>query len=59
MKIEKVTNVSFLRVDTDDNVYERYGYDGWYIRIGESTEPVYDCEELEEEFQRFITLNNI
>lgn len=60
MIIESVSPVSYLRVETDEpvfNVYERYSSNCWYVHMGESTEPVndYDCEKLEAEFQKYIS----
>jgi hypothetical protein len=41
----------FIEFKGDDSQYTRYGPDCWYIRMGESDEPVYDCEEHEKAFQ--------
>lgn len=50
---------------TDNNdyyTYTRYGADNWSIRMGESDEPLYDTEtieELEEAFQNWVVENKI
>jgi hypothetical protein len=31
--------------------YRRYGPDSWFVSIGESEEPVFDCNDLEAAFQ--------
>ena len=53
--IERNTN-------TDDDElfsYTRYGADCWYVNMGESDEPVYDCKEIEAKFQEYIKSENI
>jgi len=54
MKIEGIRRAEVHFVTTDGQVhceYTRYGSDCWFVRIGESDEPVYDYQELEELFQ--------
>lgn len=46
--------VHFVTTDESEyNQYIRYGSNNWSVTIGESEEPVYDCEELEKEFQLY------
>lgn len=40
--------------DEEYNQYTRYSDNCWTVTIGESDEPVYDCEELEMEFQKIM-----
>jgi len=54
MKITDVTPIKGVRVTTDEdeyNEYTRYGPDCWYVQMGESDEPVYECQELERLYQ--------
>ena len=54
MKIKDVTKSTVYYVTTDeDEFYEyvRHSAIGWGVVMGESEEPVYDCEELEDLFQ--------
>lgn len=54
MKILSVTCVTSFSVETDEdeyNEYTRYGENCWMVRMGESDETVYDCEELEKLYQ--------
>jgi len=58
MKITNVEPISGVRVTTDQpefNEYTRYGPDCWYVTMGESDEPVYDCRELERLYQERVT----
>ena len=46
-----------ITVETDEDKYKnyiRYGADCWFVSMGESSEPVYDCEELELAYQQHI-----
>ena len=55
MKIKSIRKIESFRVETDDDElydYTRHSSDCWYVRMGESDEPVYDCEEMEELFQQ-------
>jgi len=54
MKILEVEQVTCFSVETEEEQYIRYGPYCWYVIIGESEEPVYDCEELERLFQEFV-----
>lgn len=50
--IEK-SEIYYVTTDEEDyNEYIRYSASSWMVRIGESEEPMYDCDELEEEFQK-------
>ena len=54
MKIEEITKAEIHFVTTDEEdyyKYTRYSATNWTVRMGESDEPVYDCEELESMFQ--------
>ena len=60
MKILDVRESKSYNVETDEPelyLYTRYGSDNWYVRMGESDEPVYDCEEIEALFQEYIKTN--
>lgn len=62
MKILKVTPIHGFIVITDQDEqfnYTRYGADNWYVTMGESDEPVYDCKEIEAMFQEYIKSENI
>lgn len=51
-EIEK-SEIYYVTTDDEDyNEYIRYSSSRWMVIIGESEEPVYDCDELEEEFQK-------
>ena len=57
MRIKEVTKSTVFYVKTGGNEprqYTRYSSDNWSVLMGESEEPVYECQELEEEFQRYI-----
>ncbi len=54
MKVKSISSklVHFMETDEDEYFnYIRYGKDAWFNTMGESDEPVYDCEWLEELFQ--------
>jgi hypothetical protein len=62
MKILKVTPISGFIVETNEDEqfsYTRHGADCWYVKMGESDEPVYDCKEIEAKFQEYIKSENI
>ena len=62
MKILNVTPISGFIVETDEDEqfnYTRYGADSWYVKMGESDEPVYDCKEIEARFQEYIKTESI
>lgn len=53
--IKEIDKSEIYYVTTDEkeyNEYIRYSSNNWMVKIGESEEPLYDCEELEAEFQR-------
>lgn len=54
MKIEEITKIEFEAITTDDGDYHRYSSDNWRQRIGESIEPLFDCDEIEKLYQEFI-----
>lgn len=59
VKIIQVENLPGFYVDTDEDdwyQYIRYSADNWLVRMGESYEPLYDCEKLEILFKE-ITLD--
>jgi hypothetical protein len=37
-------------IEIDGTSYVRFGPDDWYERMGESLEPVFECEMLEADF---------
>ena len=54
MKIIDFMKATVYFVETDESnyyFYTRYAADNWMKRIGESEEPVFDCKELERQFQ--------
>ena len=54
MKIESISEMRAYHIETDEDeyyCYTRYGPDCWYVTMGESDEPFYDCEEIERLFQ--------
>ena len=62
MKITDVFERKFFIVETNENEYyeyTRHGEDNWFIRMGESLEPLYDCEEIEKEFKKYMEENEM
>ena len=56
MKVLDVESFSGECVETDNEEwpdYFRYSSDNWERRYGESTEPVYDCKDIEVAYQKF------
>ena len=56
LKIESIKETKCFYVVTDEEEYyqyTRYGAYCWYVRMGESDEPVYDCDEIEKLFQEY------
>lgn len=54
MEIKGITKAEIHFVTTDEGdyyEYTRYSSTNWTVRMGESDEPVYNCEELEDMFQ--------
>lgn len=54
MKVVDFMKAIVYFVETDESnytFYTRYAADNWTKRIGESDEPVFDCKELERQFQ--------
>lgn len=61
MNITETRPIAAIGVTTDEDEfseYTRYEADAWYRQMGESDEPVYDCEELEDLYQRYIKNQN-
>lgn len=60
MKIDSVRKIESFEIEVSDDSHEyyiRYSSDVWYVRMGESEEPVLDeskVNELEFEFQKFL-----
>lgn len=57
IKINNITHSTIIYVETNESDcpnYIRYGKDCWIQRMGESDEPLYDCEWIEELFQEEI-----
>jgi len=54
MEITKVTPVTYMSVETEDEEYYRGSSDNWFVWMGESLEPHYHCEEIERLYQKFI-----
>ena len=60
IKSTKSTTIHFVETDEDGyTLYTRYSADNWTVRMGESDESVYDCDELEAAFQAFIANTRI
>ncbi len=62
MKIIDVTPIKGHVVETDSTdqfyfQYTRYSADNWFVRMGESDEQFYNCEEMEALFQEYIKNN--
>jgi len=60
MKIEEVKRENSFIVITDEDEYTtyiRYSEDCWYYQMGESQEPVYNCEEIEKLFKEYCIDN--
>lgn len=55
IEITEIHEFTAHRVETKDNTYTRYSSMCWTIVMGESEEPVYDCNELEEAYQKYIS----
>jgi hypothetical protein len=54
-EFDEITEVTVHYVTTTDSeihTLRRNGPDNWEYLIGESWEPVYDCRDLEREFQK-------
>jgi hypothetical protein len=61
MKITKAHEIKGHHVETDEydfNQYTRYGPYSWFVTMGESDEPVYDCVEIEALFQEYLKSDN-
>ena len=57
MKINSIERFIGFIVETDDEewpTYTRFCADNWTVRMGESEEQVYHCEELEALFQEYV-----
>jgi len=55
--IERVTKITCHFVTTDEETYTRYSENSWSVVMGESEEQVYDCADIEKEYQEYIKLN--
>lgn len=54
ISVEPIVGVRITTDETDYNEYTRYCSDCWYVRMGESVEPVYECTRLESMYQKYI-----
>jgi len=57
MIIEQITEAIIHFIETDESCYSfytRYDKDNWTIRIEESENAVYNCIELEKQFQKML-----
>lgn len=55
--IKDVKSEYLYQVTTDEKEYNQYirrGPESWYVCMGESVEPLYDCEEIEKEFMAYM-----
>ncbi len=56
MQIRGITEITAHLIMTDNPdypYYTRYSPDNWKVTMGESEETVFDCQELEEAFQKY------
>ena len=51
----KIKEETYYEVVYEDEIFIRFSSKGWYQFYGESIEPVYHHEKLEEEFQNQLT----
>ena len=61
MKIEEVSNDEILSIETDEDEYFQYlrfSKNCWYVWMGESLEPCYDCEAHEKAYQEYLKEKN-
>ncbi len=57
MKIIKVTKAIVYHVETDReelNHFTRHSANNWTVAMGESDEPVYECDDLESMFWEWM-----
>ena len=62
LKILSADECKGVFVETDDEPwsdYRRWGPDNWEVRMGESWEPHYACEEIEAAYQAWNTRNSV
>lgn len=62
MKVTAVLPVVVHLVTTDQkefHTYTRFSSANWTQTMGESDEPVYDCQELEAAYQAFVKSNGL
>ena len=58
MKIKEITEITSFYVETDEdlyNFYTRHSADCWFLRMGETDEPIFACEDIEEMFQQYLS----
>ena len=56
----KESKCFFVETDEDEYCqYTRYSSESWFVAMGESDEPVYDCSELERLFQEHQAKNRL
>ena len=53
MKVKSIqpATIEYVEFDDDAHTYVRLSADNWSIQIGESTETVFACEEMEKAYQ--------
>ena len=59
--VDKVTQIQFEIENLDGRTYlyrRDWNYDDWEILLGQSWETLYDCDELEEMYQTYITTDD-
>ena len=57
MKITRVESITYTSVETDNQPfsdYVRYAADNWFVWMGDSLEPEYNCTHIEELYQEYI-----
>ena len=59
MKILSITEIKSFKITTDDGEFIRDGYDCWYEIIGDARWSVIICDDLEELYQEWISINEL
>ncbi len=53
MNIEKAT-IGYMTVIVDGATYFRFGPNQWFLKVGDVANPVYDDDDYEKAFQKFL-----
>lgn len=57
MKVIGSTTYQVVEVTTEDDYFELRGWGNWYKRYGESLEPIFMDEEIQEAYTKYISDN--